>query len=186
MQYIGNAYGVAGLMGNLAAESGLIPYRVQGDNTVPYTYSQEYTAQVDAGTISENDFVYNGPNGGGYGLAQWTYYTRKQGLYDLWKSGSYPSIGSLSLGLDYLSQEIQSSYSAVWTSLQNATSIRSASDIVLTDYESPADQSETVQLYRYELAVDIYNTYSGGSVDPGSGGKLSIPVWLLFKFAGWR
>ena len=28
---IGNEYGVAGLMGNLYAESGLIPFRKQGD-----------------------------------------------------------------------------------------------------------------------------------------------------------
>ena len=35
--FIGNEYGVAGLMGNLQAESGIIPYRLQGDFTTGYT-----------------------------------------------------------------------------------------------------------------------------------------------------
>ena len=77
---LGNAYGVAGLMGNLQAESGLCPYRVQGDFSTGWTESANYTARVDSGEISEDDFVNNGPGGGGYGLAQWTFWSRKQGL----------------------------------------------------------------------------------------------------------
>lgn len=179
MLYIQNEYGVAGLMGNLAAESGIIPYRVQGDNTPPYTFSQDYTAQVDSGTITESEFVNDGPNGGGYGLAQWTYYTRKQNMYNLYKSGGYSSIGSIELGMDFLSQELQSEYPDVWDVLVNATSIREASDKVLHDFESPADQSEEVEEYRASLGQDIYNQYSGTGPGPGPGG-LGIPIWLLF------
>lgn len=179
MLYIQNEYGVAGLMGNLAAESGIIPYRVQGDNTPPYTYSQDYTAQVDSGTISESEFVNDGPNGGGYGLAQWTYYTRKQNMYNLYQSGGYSSIGSIELGMDFLSQELQSDYPDVWDVLVNATSIREASDKVLHDFESPADQSEEVEEYRASLGQDIYNQYSGTEPGPGPG-ELGIPIWLLF------
>ena len=81
---IANPWGVAGLMGNLYAESGLNSDIVQGD--IPYSdYSVEYTSQVNSGAITEYDFVHNGPNGGGYGLAQWTYYTRKQALYNMKK-----------------------------------------------------------------------------------------------------
>lgn len=179
MLYIQNEYGVAGLMGNLAAESGIIPYRVQGDNTPPYTFSQDYTAQVDSGTITESEFVNDGPNGGGYGLAQWTYYTRKQNMYNLYQSGGYSSIGSIELGMDFLSQELQSVYSDVWDVLVNATSIREASDKVLHDFESPADQSEEVEEYRASLGQDIYNQYSGTGPGPGPG-ELGIPIWLLF------
>ena len=179
MLYIQNEYGVAGLMGNLAAESGIIPYRVQGDNTPPYTYSQTYTAQVDSGTITESEFVNDGPNGGGYGLAQWTYYTRKQNLYNMYQSGGYSSIGSIELGMDFLSRELQSDYPDVWDVLVNATSIREASDKVLHDFESPSDQSEEVEEYRASLGQDIYNQYSGTGPGPGPGG-LGIPIWLLF------
>ena len=73
----------AALMGNMEAESNCVPYRLQGDFTTGYNRSVEYTRRLDAGTISKNEFVYNGPGGGGYGLMQWTYPSRKAGLYDL-------------------------------------------------------------------------------------------------------
>lgn len=164
MEKIGNEYGVAGLMGNLYAESGLYPDRVQGD--VPYSdYSKQYTAMVDSGELGEYEFVHYGPNGGGYGLAQWTYYTRKQGLYDMYKSGGYSSIGSLDLALDYLWYELQNSFPGVLDVLKNATSIREASDKVLHDFEAPADQSTAVEEQREANGVYFYNLYSGTDVD---------------------
>lgn len=157
---IGNEYGVSALMGNLQAESGLYPDRVQGD--IPYSdYSKEYTAKVDSGEISENSFVHNGPNGGGYGLAQWTFYTRKQNLYNRWKSGGYSSIGSVDLACDFLLWELENSYSGVFSALKNAKTIREASDRVLHDFENPADQSATVEIKRANMGIEIYNTLSG-------------------------
>lgn len=159
MLEIGNEYGVAGLMGNLVAESGLIPYRLQSDFTDGYSTSVEYTNNVDSGIISEYDFVHNGPNGGGYGLAQWTYYTRKQALYDM-KQSMNVSIGSVELAITYLIQELNTSYPSVMTSLKNATSIRQASDTVLHDFESPHDQSESVEQSRSNLGESVYTEYS--------------------------
>ncbi len=164
MEKIGNEYGVAGLMGNLDAESGLHPDRVQGD--IPYSnFSKEYTAKVDSGEISESSFVNNGPNGNGYGLAQWTYYTRKQGLYNMYKSGGYSSIGSLDLALDYLWYELQNRFPGVLSVLQNASSIREASDKVLHDFEAPADQSTAVEETRESFGVFYFNLFSGTDVD---------------------
>ena len=169
---IGNEYGVAGLMGNLQAESGLYPDRVQGD--IPYSsYSQEYTAQVDSGAISEYDFVNNGPNGGGYGLAQWTFYTRKQALYNMMKSGGYSSIGSIDLALDYLWYELENSYADVLEVLKTATSIREASDKVLHDFENPAVQDETVESERESLSKSFYDEFSGTG---GGGGATPTPA----------
>lgn len=167
---IGNEYGVAGLMGNLYAESGLHPDIVQGD--IPYSnYSKNYTAQVDSGAISKTDFVHNGPNGGGYGLAQWTFYTRKQGLYEKWKNGKYSSIGSIDLALDFLWVELTASYSGVLQVLKNAASVKQASDKVLHDFERPADQSTAVEQNRASLGQAYYNQFAGtgGSVPEGGG-----------------
>ena len=159
LEKIGNAYGVAGLMGNLEAESGLYPDRVQGD--VPYSdYSQNYTAQVDAGAISEDDFVNNAPNGGGYGLAQWTYYTRKQALYDMYQSGDYSSIGSIELACDYLWYELQSTFADVLSVLKTAKSVREASNKVLHDFESPADQSIAVEINRSAMGQAWFELYN--------------------------
>lgn len=178
---IGNEYGVAGLMGNLRAESGLYPDRVQGD--IPYSdYSKNYTAQVDSGQISKNDFVNNGPNGGGYGLAQWTYYTRKQNLYEKWKSGGYSSIGSVDLACDFLLWELENSYSGVFSTLKSATSIRVASDKVLHDFENPADQSSAVEVARAELGTEVYNAFSGSApVDPDTPDPDNPPVTPVKK-----
>lgn len=187
---IGNEYGVAGLMGNLQAESGLHPDRVQGD--IPYSnYSKNYTSQVDSGAISENDFVHNGPNGGGYGLAQWTFYTRKQALYDKWKSGGYSSIGSIDLALDYLWIELTTSYSGVFSVLKTASSVREASDKVLHDFENPADQSESVEETRSAMGQAYYNQFTGtggggtGGGDSGGGTstvkKHKLPLLLLYS-----
>lgn len=174
MSRIGNEYGVAGLMGNLYAESLLCPNIVQGD--VPISeYSLEYTAKVDSGEISKEDFVNNGPNGGGYGLAQWTYPTRKEGLYNMYQSGDYISIGAIELACDYLWKELQSDFPDVLSTLQNATSIREASDKVLHDFEAPADQSTTVEAKRESNGQYYYNMFSGnaGANDPTTGGNSS-------------
>ena len=157
---IGNEYGVAGLMGNLYAESQLYPDIVQGD--IPHSsYSVEYTAQVDAGTISKDDFIYNAPNGGGYGLAQWTFSTRKQALYEKWKSGGYSSIGSIDLALDYLWYELQTTFTGVLSTLKNATSLLEASNKVLFDFENPSNQSEEIQQKRLSYGESFYNQFTG-------------------------
>lgn len=159
MKAIGNEYGVAGLMGNLQAESGLHPDRKQGD--VPYSsVSQEYTAKVDSGEISETQFVNDSI---GYGLAQWTFYTRKQALYNMYKKGNYTSIGSVQLACDYLKYELENDYPSVYKALKNAKSIRIASNKVLHDFESPADQSSSVEVERTNLGRAIYDEYSGSS-----------------------
>ena len=187
MSEINNEIGVAGLMGNLRAESGLYPDRVQGD--IPYSsYSQEYTADVDSGVISEYDFVHNGPGGGGYGLAQWTFYTRKQELYNWWKNKGYSSIGDVNLACDFLIYELKSY--GLFTELQNATSIRTVSDRILHDFENPDDQSEAVEVVRYNLGVEVYNAFSGSTpIDPEtpstpSGNRKNTQMSLLLMAIG--
>lgn len=156
MAKINNKYGVCGLMGNLQAESGLHPDRKQGD--IPYSEkSKEYTNNVDNGTISEYTFVNDSI---GYGLAQWTFHTRKQALYNLKKSRGC-SIGDINLGLDYLWQELTTAYVGVLTVLQSCTSLREASDKVLHDFENPKDQSEQVEIDRAQLGQAIYDSMGG-------------------------
>lgn len=162
---INNPAGVAGLMGNLEAESGLIPYRVQDDFTTGYVESIEYTEKVDKGLISKYDFINNGPGGGGYGLAQWTSEGRKEGLYNRWKTG-YASIGNITLGCDYLWWELNGEYADVLSVLQTTTDIRTASNKVLFDFEAPRETGESVQNARYTNSVNIYNRHSDEPIVP--------------------
>lgn len=182
-QKLGNDYGVAGLMGNLAAESGLHPDRLQGD--IPYSdKSVQYTQTVDNGTVSEYDFVHKGPGGGGYGLAQWTYYSRKQNMYNKWKSNSsYSSIGCVELGCDFLWDELNSY--GLTDALKNAKSIKEASNVILLQFEKPADQGPSVQELRASMGQDIYNTHAGGGSYNAAGNppsNVSAAAWSALNF----
>ena len=82
-------FAAAGVLGNFKAESGVKSNCVQGDylQSNPTQYDEDYTNKVNSGAISREEFVHNGPGGGGYGVAQWTTPAiRKSGLYDLAKS----------------------------------------------------------------------------------------------------
>lgn len=162
VEVIGNEFGVAGLMGNLQAESGLLPYRLQGDFTVDYVKSTEYTKKVNSGKISKDEFIGDKK---GYGLAQWTFSSRKKGLYEL-KIERKVSISALSMQLDYLMWELENSFPSVLNTLRNATSIREASNAVLHDFENPKDQSESVEILREALGIVIYNEFSGSEPVP--------------------
>ena len=74
-------YAIAGIMGNLYAESGLLSNNLQNQYNVSLGMSDEqYTQAVDNGSYTRfvNDMA-------GYGLAQWTFWSRKQGLLNLAK-----------------------------------------------------------------------------------------------------
>ena len=184
--FIGNEYGTAGLMGNLQAESGMIPYRLQGDFTSGYSRSINYTNNVDSGLYTESDFVNDSK---GYGLAQWTYYSRKQALYDMYEAGGYSSIGDVGLACAYLISELNSSYAGVLAVLRSATTVKQASDIVLHQFENPAEQGPDVENYRESLGLAIYAEYAGGPYpppvppEPPTPTQPSIPYWLLFKLS---
>ena len=69
-------YGIAGLMGNLYAESGLSPINLQNsfEKKLGMTDAQ-YVAAVDNGTYT--NFVHDSA---GFGLWQLTYWSRKEGF----------------------------------------------------------------------------------------------------------
>ena len=51
-------------------------------------------------------------------------------------------------------------YTSVWNTLTTAASVREASDVVLTKYERPADQSESVQVKRAGYGQQYYDKYA--------------------------
>lgn len=157
------AAGAAGIVGNLDAESNCEPCRLQGDFGTGYPSSKSYTAQVDSGSISRDDFVYRGPGGGGYGLAQWTYPARKAGLYDMAKANRI-SIGNLDLQIGWLLQELAAGeYSAVMLTCKSTQSVDEASDIVLYRFERPADPDGQRQTRR-NLAQKYFNLFAQNEI----------------------
>ena len=157
-----NNYGIAGLMGNLYAESGLRPTNLQNsfENKLGMT-DDNYTTSVDNGDYT--NFV---KDSAGYGLAQWTYWSRKQNLLNFVREKG-KSIGDLEAQLDFLYKELSEGYKEVLSILKTASSVRQASDAVLTKFERPADQSVTVQEKRADYGQNYYNKYAGGKQTMG-------------------
>lgn len=154
------AAGVAGLMGNLYAESGLNSSNLQNSFESRYGSDSEYTQKVDSGS---HDFA---NDSAGYGLAQWTSAGRKKGLLNLAKSKGV-SISDLGVQLDFLWNELNSGYTGVLNKLKCATDVKSASNAVLHDFERPANQSASVENTRSNYGQDMMNKY--GKVGYGIG-----------------
>lgn len=153
---IGNEIGVDALLGNLDAESGLKSTNLQNTFNTKFGMSDEaYTAAVDTGAYG--NFA---SDSAGYGLAQWTSSGRKAGLLQYAKNAA-TSIGDENMQCGYLLYELATAYKSVLEALKTATSIREASDIVLTKFERPKDQSEAVQKYRASLGEKYYAMFSG-------------------------
>lgn len=148
---IGNDYGVFGLMGNLKAESNLQANNLQNTYSKKFGMTdEEYTKAVDDGSYT--NFV---KDSAGYGLAQWTYWSRKQKLLQYAQTHGC-SIGDENMQVDFMIGELMLSYQSVLNALKTAVSIREASDCVLTQYERPADQSESVKAKRAAYGEELY------------------------------
>ena len=157
---IGNDFGVAGLIGNLQAESGVRSNNLQNSFEKKLGMSDDvYTKAVD-----ENIYTNFVKDSAGYGLAQWTYWSRKQNLLDYAKTHN-KSIGDLAMQVDFLLIELKQ-YKDVWAVLQTATSVKQASDVVLTQYERPRDQTDRVKEQRARYGLDFYNKYASATTTP--------------------
>lgn len=158
--------GAAGLMGNLYAESALNPQNLQNsyEKKLGHTDSS-YTVAVDNG--SYKNFV---KDSAGYGLAQWTYWSRKQNMLEFARAAG-KSIGDLEMQLDFLFKELNEGYKSVLTVLKTTKVVKAASDIVLLNYERPADQSNAVKAKRAGYGQTYYNRYARATEKPGNGGN---------------
>ena len=151
------ACGAAGLMGNLYAESGLIPTNLQNTYEKKLGYTDAaYTAAVDSGAY--DNFA---KDSAGYGLAQWTYHTRKAALLAFAKAAG-KSVGDLETQLAFLVKELRESFKLVHYVLVTATDVKTASNVVLLQFEKPADQSAAAKERRAGYGQIYYNRYAKG------------------------
>ncbi len=158
MNWIGNEFGVAGFMGNIKAESDFKPINLQDsyESKLGYT-DQTYTDAVDNGSYSKFS-----SDAAGYGLCQWTYSTRKKALKS-YCDGKSASIGNANAQLGFLQSEVESDFSSMLKTLKKATSVKEASDAVLTQFEKPADQSDSVKTKRANYGQTYYDQYAGST-----------------------
>ena len=149
------AAGIFGMLGNIRDESGGNPRNLQNSYEKKLGYTDDsYTDAVDAGTYK--NFVHDAA---GYGLAQWTYSTRKENLLKFARNQG-DSIGDFDMQLAFMYQELRG-YKTLFAILTTTDSIREASDAFMTQYERPADQSEKAKRRRASYGEEICAMLTG-------------------------
>lgn len=123
--------GALGMLGNMMAESSLKPNIAQRGMT--RLSDAEYTSKADDGMI---DFVHDSV---GYGLCQWTFWSRKQALLDYAKTYGV-SVGDGAMQVNFCLLELRTSpeYSSVWHLLRTSDDVDACADRVCNTYERPA------------------------------------------------
>lgn len=119
-----NAAQACGIMANIYNECGFKPDNLQNSYEKSLGYDDDsYTAAVDSGAYRFQEKVdgstkkYSNARDSfahdhaGYGFCQWTYYTRKEAMYDYIKNTLKASIGSATAQLKFFKKEVLSDYS---------------------------------------------------------------------------
>lgn len=152
-----NTAAIAGILANLNAESGFKSTNLQQTYEKKLGYTDAtYTAAVDDGSYT--NFI---KDSAGYGLVQWTYWSRKQGLLEYAKSKK-ASIGDYIMQLEYMLKELKN-YSKVWKTLTSTANTEAGAyecgRIICYDFEAPAAR-ETSQVTRGNSAKEYFKKYT--------------------------
>lgn len=137
--------GAAGLVGNLIAESGVQPDRIEGSHEDTPMRAQDFAGRVRDFTPDEvrdrDRRRRTGPRLPGVGIAQWTSSGRRAGLFRHSFRGRVLGtaiLSDLDAQVDYLVTELRRSYRAVDARLRSpGVTVAQASDIVLLRFEVP-------------------------------------------------
>lgn len=131
-----SAAGALAMLGNWACESACESCRLQGDFMQDRSMSRDYADKVDNGVMPDTVFIRDGK---GWGLAMWTWHTRKAGLLAFCRSRSV-SIASEQAQVDYAMKELREQYSGLYQYLCSCgmESLHEAVDRVCREYEQPA------------------------------------------------
>ena len=149
----GNETAVYGVMCALVAESGCSPTATEATGKWGVS-AADYTAQVNDGTVSKEEFInstYNGVQGArGYGIAQWSTTGRKKALYEFAESwatekGETFDIGGIDMQVAHLQETINTSYASMKESLIKEKDMVKACYLWIATYEKPSEKYSTWQ-----------------------------------------
>lgn len=164
----------AGAMGNFDRESSFRANNLEDDYEGKLGYTDEsYTEAVDNGSYSLQRFIsdHDKPQcGAGYGLAQWTFYSRKEALYNFAKYKG-TSIGDEDMQLEYLINTIKDSQNTrKHNNWKNSTTPEDAATNFCSYYENGTGNEERRIAARemYEKWKGVEKPESGGIQNDGS------------------
>ena len=170
----------AGVVGNMVAESGVLPMRLQGKP------AEELVSSVKVESMGNI----------GWGIVQWTPGS-KMIKPSISAGKSYDEIDTLAYQLQFLWEQLEGTGTgatigekAAGDHLKLQTTIDGSARSFMLKYERPADQSEAHQRARVKLANDVFGRYgdsqyagisSGGCSGEGAGDIVSIAKAELAK-----
>lgn len=125
---------IAGIMGNMEAESNCEACRLQGDFSSDRSQSRQYAAAVNNGSKSAVSFESDQL---GWGLCQWTFWSRKQNLLKCCQSYGV-GIENENAQLAFMLAEMQNEFTNMWRRLLITKDIAEAAKLVCSEYERPA------------------------------------------------
>lgn len=160
----------AALMAHMKAESALRSNNLQNSYERKIGLNDEqYTNAVDSGEYNLEKFAHDSA---GYGLCQWTYWSRKQDLYNFWNDRYLPevSIGDTEMQIDFCIWELSNHYLSIWGK-RFEMDLREAVEVLHKQYERPADQSTEAITRRYNIAWDLWNKYHDVMPDADASGE---------------
>ncbi|MDT0318611.1 phage tail tip lysozyme [Streptomyces millisiae] len=138
--------GAAGIVGNLVAESGVIPNRVEGSAEGTPMRSKNFNGAVVNHTpqaiMNRNAAHHVGPARPGIGLAQWTSPPRRAGVFTH-KPEGHPALGADAVfdmddQIDFLAEELKTSFKGVQGVLKKpGVKVDEACDEVTYNFEVP-------------------------------------------------
>ena len=194
-----NTAAACGVLVNIYSESSFNPKNLQNTYEKPLGHTDEtYTAAVDDGSYT--NFV---RDAAGYGLCQWTYWSRKEGLLN-YALDRGTSIGDLEMQLEYMRSEMSSSVKKYLKNVENtAEGASDAASYFCLTYERPANMEKQAVIrgnlarntywpeYRPEVLVKL--DPQGGTVEPerlvlkcgNPYGPFPVPVRDGYTFLGW-
>lgn len=117
------------MLGNMQAESGLKADIAQRGMTS--LSDGAYTTRADNGAL---DFVNDGV---GYGLCQWTYYSRKRALLDFARARGV-SVGAEEMQVCFAVEELKKDYPGLWGALLESHDLKTMTERICREYERPA------------------------------------------------
>lgn len=157
--------GAAGCTANILNESNGRPDNVE--NRCPMS-DEEYTKAVDDG--SYKNFVHDAF---GYGLCQWTFYSRKEALLKYAREHGV-SIADPDMQFQFLARELRESYTYVWSILTTTSDPYEAGYVMCEKFERPAG-GETSAKQRGQKAREIFDRCK----DKGGSGVYYNPQKLI-------
>ena len=147
-------YQAAGIMGNFAVESGYATNNLQNSYETNGVTDESYTEAVNNKTMSKDEFM---NDNAAYGLGQWKWYTRKQGLYEVTIEKGIP-IDDMKAQLDFVWYEM--TIGGYDDDILNASTMEEACNIFLREFEGAGNYSSELvnRMVKAQEAYDVCTT----------------------------